>query len=147
MFSPLKLSTRCNGNNDCNDASDELNCAKILVPQSYLNEAPPPPLNSDEFAKIHLSIKVIEILELNEVDAAMVLRYRMTMRWKDPRVQFRNLKKNNFLNTVGREDASKIWYPKAVFYNTRETEETKVLMLILLSVCFLKLSKFAFVTV
>ena len=81
------------------------------------------------FAKIHLSINVIEVLDLNEVDSAMVLQYRMTLRWRDSRVKFRNLKKENFLNTVGTSDAEKIWYPQVVFYNTRDMEETKVNML------------------
>merc|ERR1712214_277991 len=55
----------------------------------------------------------------------MVLQYRMTLRWRDSRVKFRNLKKENFLNTVGREDAAKIWYPQLTFYNTKDMEETK----------------------
>ena len=117
---------RCNGNNNCNDASDEFNCEKIMVPKSYLNEAPPPSIDDDMLTDIFLSITVIEVMDLNEVNAAMVLQYRMTLRWRDSRIKFRNLKKENFLNTVGREDAAKIWYPQVVFYNTREMEETKV---------------------
>ena len=97
-----------------------------MVPNTYLTESPPPPMDDDMFANIFLSINVIEVLDLNENDAAMVLQYRMTLRWRDSRVKFRNLKKENFLNTVGREDAAKIWYPQIVFYNTREMEETKV---------------------
>ena len=97
-----------------------------MVPDTYLNEAPPPPMNDDMFADIYLSINVIEVLDLSEVDAAMVLQYRMTLRWRDSRVKFRNLKKENFLNTVGREDAAKIWYPQLTFYNTKDMEETKV---------------------
>merc|ERR1719429_548203 len=54
----------------------------------------------------------------------MILQYRMTLSWRDLRVQFKNLKQDTFLNTVGRDDAAKIWYPKIVFYNTREMEET-----------------------
>ena len=77
-------------------------------------------------ANIFLTINVIEVLDLIEVESAMVLQYRMTLMWKDQRLKFRNLKEDTFLNTVGREDAAKIWYPKVVFYNTREMEETEV---------------------
>ena len=76
-------------------------------------------------ANIFLTIDVIEVLDLIEVESAMVLQYRMTLMWKDQRLKFRNLKEDTFLNTVGREDAAKIWYPKVVFYNTREMEETQ----------------------
>merc|ERR1712117_1010429 len=55
----------------------------------------------------------------------MVLKYRMTLKWKDSRVEFRNLKQENFLNTLSTDEAGKIWYPRVVFYNTRDTEETK----------------------
>ena len=77
-------------------------------------------------ADIFLSIEVIKVLNLVEVDESMVLKYRMTLRWKDSRLKFRNLKKENYLNTIGKDESSKIWYPKVIFYNTRDTEETKV---------------------
>ena len=66
------------------------------------------------------------MLNLVEVDESMVLKYRMTLKWKDSRVKFRNLKKENYLNTLSSDEAGKIWYPKVIFYNTRDTEETKV---------------------
>merc|ERR1712224_47073 len=55
----------------------------------------------------------------------MSLQYRLTLKWKDSRVSFRNLKIDTYLNTVGNEDAIKIWYPQVVFYNTKDMEETK----------------------
>ena len=126
MINCVRISYRCNGNNDCNDASDEINCEKINLPESYLYETPPPPMEGKLLAEVFMSIDVLGVLELSEVDGAMVIQYRITMMWRDSRVQFRNLKREMFLNTVGNEEATKIWVPKVVFYNTREMEETEV---------------------
>ena len=119
-------SPRCNGENNCNDASDEINCEIIVIPESYHNEVPPPPIDSQLLANVSLSIEIIEILDLNEVKDAMELRYKMTLEWRDSRIKFKNLKKETFLNTVSRSDAELIWYPQIVFYNTMDTERTKV---------------------
>ena len=129
-FLSLLSCKRCDGTNDCPDASDEVNCHKIAVPESYLNEVPIPPDDGKVLADISLSIDVIRVLELEEVESEMKLQYRLTLRWKDPRVTFRNLKEDTYLNTVGNDDAAKIWYPQVVFYNTKNMEETKVIILI-----------------
>ena len=117
---------RCDGINDCPDASDELNCHKIVVSPSYQNEVPISIEKGKQLANIYLSIDVVQVLELVEVESLMRLKYRMTLQWTDSKVTFRNLKEDSFLNAVGNDDAAKIWYPQVVFYNTEDVEETKV---------------------
>ena len=101
-------------------------CDKIIVPDSYLNEVPVPPLTDEPLAKILLKVEIISVLELIEVDAIMTLQYKLSFKWMDTRISFQNLKGYDFLNTVGSNDARKIWHPKVVFFNNRDMEQTKV---------------------
>ncbi len=99
----------------------------VQTPESYKNEVPVPPLDGgDTLADIFITVDVISFLELDEVESYMRLQYKLTLKWKDPRITFRNLKNETFLNTLGKEDAGKIWYPQLVKYNTESMEETQV---------------------
>ena len=73
-----------------------------------------------------MSVEVIKVSDLIEVEEVMVMQYRITLRWRDSRVEFRNLKRDTYLNTVSTEDAAQIWYPKITFYNTKDMKATKV---------------------
>ena len=79
-------------------------------------------------ADIHMSVEVIKVSDLIEVEEVMVMQYRITLRWRDSRVEFRNLKRDTYLNTVSTEDAAKIWYPQVIFYNTKDMKATKVMV-------------------
>ena len=83
-------------------------------------------MGDKSLADILFSIEVIEVLGLNEVLSTMELRYTMTFKWRDSRIKFKNLKHEPFLNTLRTEEATGLWYPKVVFFNTRETDETEV---------------------
>ena len=48
----------------------------MVVPETYLNDVPVPPEEGEQLAKIKLSVEVISILELSEVDAIMTFQYR-----------------------------------------------------------------------
>ena len=117
---------RCDGQSDCLDASDEANCEIAVVPHFYLKGKPPPPMGNETLADILLSIEVLEILDLNEVQSTMKLKYTMIVEWYDSRLKFKNLKMKPSLNTLENEEALGLWYPAIVFFNTEETDVTKV---------------------
>ena len=53
-----------------------MDCDKVVVPETYLNDVPVPPEEGEQLARIKLSVEVISILELSEVDAIMTFQYR-----------------------------------------------------------------------
>ncbi len=119
---------RCDDKFDCVDASDEVNCSKVTVGETYRNEVPAPALNGDYDAalRIVLDVRVISLLSFDESASATAIQFQIYLTWRDTRLMFNNLKNETHLNFLDSEDAKKIWYPKLIFYNTDTRQATKV---------------------
>ena len=62
---------------------------------------------------IHVDvIKVLGILEDSEI---LSVQFNLTAIWQDPRLTYRNLKKENFKNIVSKTEGDTIWYPVVLF--------------------------------
>ena len=115
---------RCDGKHDCKDRSDEIDCEKIQVDSSYLKDRPPAPRNSASTSRsqVVINIDISNVLSIDEVASVLKLQYHLVMTWRDPRLKFRNLKKDTHLNGGSKN----IWYPRLVFFNTMDKEDTRV---------------------
>ena len=60
------------------------------------------------------------------MDSLLELQFNLILYWRDQRLWFRNLKDSEYLNTVTHKEAESIWYPKVVFFNTKEKVVAKV---------------------
>ena len=113
------MSKRCDQKLDCEDASDERNCKIVsLDEKSYLKDKPPPPIGDSGFVEIKIRMELYNILEISEVTSVFRTQYKLFMEWKDPRVQFWNLKEKKTLNILTSHEKSQIWIPTLVFFNT-----------------------------
>ena len=85
---------RCDDVNDCDDASDENNCTIVKLEEDY-RRGDPPKLAGNEinYLETTVDIKRIDSIDLNGI---MTLTASITIRWKDPRMEFLNIRDKEF---------------------------------------------------
>ena len=92
---------------------------------------------------INVSMSVIDIIKIEEVDHVYILKFRLVLEWYlfmqfiiirlcaykryDFRIKYFNLKKTRSQNSLALEDVERIWIPFLVFDNTESNEATKVM--------------------
>ena len=66
-------------------------------------------------AMIIIHVDVIKILGILEDSGILSVQFNLTAIWQDPRLTYRNLKKENFKNIVSKTEGDTIWYPVVLF--------------------------------
>ena len=75
--------------------------------------------------RVNVSIAVMDVLKISEVDLVYVLKFRILMVWYDYRLKYHNLKDKRSLNSLSRQEIEKLWIPFIVFSNTENQESTQ----------------------
>ena len=101
---------------------------------------------------INVSMSIIDIIKIEEVDHVYILKFRLVLEWYtqllsvtelnlslvlrakakiavkryDYRIKYLNLKRTRSQNALALEDVQRLWIPFLVFDNTERNEATKV---------------------
>ena len=78
------------------DKSDEANCEKVIFEKSYQNDIVPMLEKRQEKVKVGLSIEVMDIQDITEVDKTFQVPFTLYLSWNDGRLQYKNLHKYNY---------------------------------------------------
>ena len=125
----VDMDLRCDQAPNCNDGSDEQNCKMLIMNENYNKKIAPLIVDSSTF-EIHptnvlVSLNIVDILKLIEVDHEYVLKFKFVMEWYDHRLTYYNLKMRRSANALGTDEIQKVWIPNLVFTNTQNNENTK----------------------
>ena len=114
----VSMSQRCDRILDCPDRSDEIECNLIHFHDAYLKEIPPSP-KFGQTLQVNVTLNLLSILEIREVDNRIDLQFGMQLTWHDKRLSMQNLKHDKNLNTLTEAQRGEIWIPELVFHNTQ----------------------------
>ena len=122
----VPMDNRCDRIVDCPDSSDEKECAVLHIDQTtYIKEYPPITVDSNRTLikiPVNISIDIMKILEINEVEGAFKVSFQLHSSWVDERLIYVNLKEDSNLNTLTEKEKEDIWTPNIVFSNTKSQD-------------------------
>ena len=133
----IEMEERCDQVPDCRDKSDEVGCQLIDLEINYNKNLPPiGRLVEGKWitreggsvipANVSISITLMKIVEIEEIDHSIHLQFQISVQWKENRVEYQNLKKETSLNALTDEDIRRIWLPLIVYDNTDQKETTRL---------------------
>ena len=122
----ISMEKRCNQINNCMDKSDERMCSVLSMEDGYNNMIPPFTFNEDtgelKPAKVNVSMSLLNVIEISEVNHIIELKYQVKMEWYENRVSYHNLKKEDAQNTLSSAELHSLWIPYIIFQNTDDNE-------------------------
>ena len=125
----VTMEQRCNQIPNCRDKSDKNNCQLLMVEDGYNKKIPPiVPTGGYYFnhTKVGISISLLKIVRMEEVQHKIELQFEITLEWKENRAWYQNLKKETSLNALTDAEMETIWLPYVVYANTDMKEEVQL---------------------
>ena len=135
----IDINKRCDQIIHCRDESDEQNCNLLFLKEGYNLEIPPfSTTGEDDFgetgfipAMVNIStvfmtgtpeigctlilMLTFEVIEINEQDHIIELKFSISLTWYEARASYYNLKANPALNVLNGDEIQQIWIPYMIF--------------------------------
>ena len=108
-----------------------MGCRILDLKHSYNKKVPPitsvsPTDDSIVPVSVNVSIDLLKIVRMEEVEHLIELQFEIILEWRDRRVTFYNLKQDSSLNALPDEEVRQLWLPLVIFANTDQKETTRL---------------------
>ena len=121
----ISLDKRCDLFPDCEDKSDEVDCKVLSTAadtyKGYEVNFPTLPERGHQL-KLVLSVNVIQIVDIKDLDLRFVAKLNIAIEWFDGQVKWINIKERARRNFLNSNEKGKIWLPKMNFGNSENIE-------------------------
>jgi hypothetical protein len=125
----VKMEERCDQLMNCRDESDEKDCYLLILKDSYNMRVPPVIQGSGSSfdpAMVGISIALLKIVSMDEVNHLIDFQFEITLEWRDNRATFLNLKREMVLNALSDEEIWSLWLPYVIYSNTDMKEAVQL---------------------
>ena len=72
----------------------------------------------------HISVEIIVIQEMKEIEQILQLKFNLRMTWVDARLDFYNIKLDETMNAITIHELHRIWLPIIIFHNTERGQRS-----------------------
>ena len=105
------MDLRCNGREDCTDASDEKQCTILKTFEGYNKILLPIPRENEKSFSLNLSIFISNINAVDEVNGKLEIKMAFIRSWYNPQLSYLNLNRSEAKNLLSDADKKKMWLP------------------------------------
>ena len=127
----VTIEQRCDQLPDCRDGSDESGCQLLVLGEGYKKDVAPissvcEPDCTLVPVKVHISISLLKIVSMEEVQHKIDLQFGIILEWNELRAEYLNLKSKASLNALTQDEIGLLWLPYVVYANTDMKEAVQL---------------------
>ena len=101
------------------------NCNILVLEKSY-NKNVPPIISKSGGVNVSIALDILKLVDIKEKDYSIEIQFSITLKWKENRAAYHNLKHERALNALTKEDIGKLWLPKVIYENTDQKDTTRL---------------------
>ena len=122
----IPLSYKCDMFPDCDKAEDEEDCNPLILPSNYQRQVAPTEGSRGVPWPVFINFEIRAFTDIAATDFRLSVDFFMRLRWKDPRIQFKDLRDKLTLNPLSDDEILSLWTPRLAITNGLSEFDSKV---------------------